>query len=313
MAGLTCLPAAPPPGPKKGRFLMATDGDSHGSVSRLRGTDAQILLDFVSEADALTRAIDTLYEQGQSSRDRALHNAREAVICSAANLNKRVGSVREAVNRQRMLTGERADALAKLSQALDFIAHVLRSSLASNWGYRVTEETAPHEVVQEWNGHWHTIRHTAINMKHWAEGMPDGTEASPRAYAEKDRQGLDEASPTGATGVGNGGMSWQDAKKRAEEHVKAHDGSFPSVKRLAEIVGCSRPTMDKAISNSTYLKARKAEAQNSRPGRHVPLSDAVIEEASERKHNELKKLVDQQNAEKLRDERQALAAKNRRS
>jgi len=109
------------------------------------------------------------------------------------------------------------------------------------------------------------------------------------------------------------GMSWQDALKRAEEHVKAHDGALPSVKRLAEIVGCSRPTMDKAISNSTYLKARKAE--KSQPARTQPLNDISIEQASEQawRDAELAKLVEEQKADQARDDRQEKAAKKRRT
>ena len=43
------------------------------------------------------------------------------------------------------------------------------------------------------------------------------------------------------------GMSWQRAKEKAEEHIRAHQGAFPSVKRLAESVGCSRATIEKAV------------------------------------------------------------------
>ena len=39
-------------------------------------------------------------------------------------------------------------------------------------------------------------------------------------------------------------------KRKPEDHVKAHNGVMPSVKFMAEIVGCSRPTIDKAIGTS---------------------------------------------------------------
>lgn len=152
---------------------LRDQGDAPG-----RCTDAQLLLDFVNEVDALTGAIDTLNDQGEGPQDRVLHGARELVIRSAGSLQKRVGDIRDAVNRQGILTGERKDALANLSRSLDYIAHVLRSSLANSWGYRITEECAPPEVVQEWNGHWHTIRHAAISMKHWAEGMSEAYRGS---------------------------------------------------------------------------------------------------------------------------------------
>jgi len=108
--------------------------------------------------------------------------------------------------------------------------------------------------------------------------------------------------------IGKAGMAWQDAMKRAEEHVRAHGGAFPSVKRLAEIVGCSRPTIDKAIQKSAYLKARRAEAKSKQSGRTVAMSEPAIEEASERQCDNLTDLIAEQEAENARDERQAKAA-----
>lgn len=155
---------------------MATKGKVHDFISQLPATcsDAQTLLDFANEISALTGAIDTLHNQGEGPQDRALHGARERVIHSAGSLKEKVGGIRDALNRQDILTGERKDALANLSKSLDFITHVLLSSLANSWGYRITDECAPPEVVKEWDGHWRTIRHTAINLKHWVEGMNGG-------------------------------------------------------------------------------------------------------------------------------------------
>lgn len=59
------------------------------------------------------------------------------------------------------------------------------------------------------------------------------------------------------------GMSWQEAMRLAEAHVKKHDGAFPGRNELARIIGCSRATMTKAIKQSPYLKARAAEAKKS--------------------------------------------------
>ena len=133
------------------------------------------------------------------------------------------------------------------------------------------------------------------------------------------------ATETGdAVPIGNAGMAWQDAMKRAEEHVRAHDGAFPSVKRLAEIVGCSRPTMGKAIEGSRYLKARKAEKVQS--PRMQRLDDRAVEqtgtaqyEQSKREEHadwhkeDLDRLIAEQAADLARDERQAKASSKGRS
>ncbi len=106
------------------------------------------------------------------------------------------------------------------------------------------------------------------------------------------------------------GMSWRDAMPRAEKHVKAHGGAFPSVKKLAEILGCSRPTIDKAISNSRYLKARQAQAK--KWGHEVPLADVVQDataQTTEGDPSELEALIKAQEVEMSRDERQAIAQK----
>lgn len=149
--------------------------------------DAQILLDFAKESHALTFAIDALYDLGDDAEEREMYGARELVISSAWSLFKKISSVRDAVNRQGLLTSGRKDALADLSRSLDFIAHVLRGSPAKDWGDRITENSAPPEVVKEWNGHWHTIRHTTGNMKHWASGMADTDIASSNNEESKGR------------------------------------------------------------------------------------------------------------------------------
>jgi len=153
--------------------------------------DAEALLVFAKQADILTVAIDRLHNEGEGPDDRVLHSTRELVIRLASDLLNHVGGLRDALSRQDLLTGDRKDALANLSQSLDFIAAVLRGSQANNWGYRITEDRAPHEVVKEWNGHWHTVRHTVINMKHWAEGMAgnDGHVNNPPSKQNRDAKG----------------------------------------------------------------------------------------------------------------------------
>ncbi len=62
------------------------------------------------------------------------------------------------------------------------------------------------------------------------------------------------------------GMTVDEAMRNAEEHVKAHKGVFPGRNKLAEIIGCSRGTLNKAIANSIYLKARQAEHEAAKKG-----------------------------------------------
>jgi len=104
------------------------------------------------------------------------------------------------------------------------------------------------------------------------------------------------------------------AMERAERHVKAHGGAMPSVKRLAELVGTSRPTMDRAMTESTYLRARKAEDRTPRRAREVPLSDELIENTAQTTEptESLEHLIEAQRADQRRDQRQRAAAKSRR-
>ncbi|MCC6229194.1 MAG: hypothetical protein IT432_08220 [Phycisphaerales bacterium] len=70
-----------------------------------------------------------------------------------------------------------------------------------------------------------------------------------------------------------GSMSWQDAMRHAEEHVKKHGGFFPGRNELASIVGCSPATMTKVLKHSPYLKARRAESAGAAKGKEVGSSD----------------------------------------
>lgn len=73
------------------------------------------------------------------------------------------------------------------------------------------------------------------------------------------------------------GMSWEDAKEKAERHVKCNN--YPGVNSLAKIVGCAPSTMSKAIKRSPYLKARKAEHEAERKGvpRETQMNDVVLD------------------------------------
>lgn len=106
------------------------------------------------------------------------------------------------------------------------------------------------------------------------------------------------------------GMSWKNAKGAAERHVKRHDNVFPGVKALARIVGCAPSTMLKAIENSTYLTARKAEhKQAAKNPKEVALTTAILETTplqpeTEPREVALARLTQEQADECMREERQ---------
>ncbi len=120
--------------------------------------------------------------------------------------------------------------------------------------------------------------------------------------------------PTGAPEPTNSGMGWQEAMEKTEAHVKAHHGVIPSVMRLSKIISCSRPTIEKAIKRSSYLKARKAEGDRRGAVREVPLTNAVLEQTPQQTEvgDQLGDLIKEQEADDVRDERQHLAAKRAR-
>lgn len=141
-----------------------------------------------------------------------------------------------------------------------------------------------------------------------------------------------------------GSMSWQDAMRLAEEHVRKHGGFFPGRNELASIVGCSPATMTKVLKNSPYLKARRAEAVQSGTVREVQpsgdLDKRVVESKGEPETADqpaeegepaqpvdayhaggddapqdaeaaLAKLIADQHSDRMREERQRKAAKKR--
>lgn len=107
------------------------------------------------------------------------------------------------------------------------------------------------------------------------------------------------------------GMSVAEAIALAEQHVKDHHGSFPGRNKLAEIIGCSRDTMSKAIKRSPYLNARKAEHEANKKGsnreRQVTgsLDDFAAAGPSENEQAsrdaELDRLMKEQRAEQMRE------------
>ena len=138
-----------------------------------------------------------------------------------------------------------------------------------------------------------------------------------------------------------GSMSWQDAMRHAEEHVKKHGGFFPGRNQLASIVGCSPATMTKVLKHSPYLKARRAESAGAAKGKEVGSSDnlgntradansaqeavdaridagdpldayhAGDDDAPGDRDEAIAKLIAQQRAERTREERQRRSVKKR--
>ena len=123
-----------------------------------------------------------------------------------------------------------------------------------------------------------------------------------RRWREKEQEGNRRS-------IGQHGMSWQKAKKLAEAYVKARKGVYPGFNVLANKIGCGKGTMEKAIQNSTYLTARRAEhnARKRRP-REVPLSDARLEQTPASGET-VDSLAAEQEADRRREERQYRAAR----
>ena len=109
-------------------------------------------------------------------------------------------------------------------------------------------------------------------------------------------------------------MSWEDAKKKAEQYVKRN--GYPGFKPLVRAIGCGVGTLKKAIERSTYLTARKAEHEAKRKGKphETPLTGVVLDNAVQStesdpsdvlasKEARLKELVDEQGVDMRRDAR----------
>lgn len=102
------------------------------------------------------------------------------------------------------------------------------------------------------------------------------------------------------------GMGWKEARIKAEALVKKQGGAWSSVARLAGAVGCSRPTVDKVIRNSAYLKARIAES--GKRCREISMTVALMDgtaQAIEADPGHLAQLIEEQKADAARDGRKA--------
>lgn len=106
------------------------------------------------------------------------------------------------------------------------------------------------------------------------------------------------------------GMSWKKAQEAAERHVKRNKNVFPGVNALARIVGCVPSTALKAIRNSPYLAARKAEhEQAAKKPKEVALTVAILDTTPlqpeiEPREATLARLAQEQADEQVREDRQ---------
>lgn len=222
---------------------------------------------------------------------------------------------------QWLTTDEGQSKLIQLRNGLRTLREDLKEHVAGTRGYQMPmgdrfgsgPPAAPAEHVKRWDDAEMCVCQLgdALDDYIFNASAPTNTEAEDGATTPSHQPKGGSRGQPKETPLGRGGISWQDALERAEKHVKDHDGALPSVKKLAEITGCSRRTMDKAISRSRYLQARKREAEAKRSGRTVPLSDAALEEASQREENELAGLIAEQEADQAREQRQQLAARRR--
>lgn len=117
-----------------------------------------------------------------------------------------------------------------------------------------------------------------------------------------------ELSKPTTDGRGIPGMTWKDAQKAAELHVKRHYNVFPGVNALAKIVGCAPATMSKAIKKSSYLNARYAEHKaKDRKAKEVPLAQEILESTPSQidsQDMELTTLIAEQHADQAREANQ---------
>ena len=226
-----------------------------------------------------------------------------------------------------LMTDEGEPKLVQLRNGLRTMREYLKRHDAGARGYQMPmpdrhgsgPDAAPARDVKRWDESERIVRELGDELDDFlyaasASSAQEGDEEAGEGLAMPPAE--QEAVPQrkGATPTtGAGGMTWEKARDRAEKHVNAHNGVFSNVKRIAEAVGCSRPTLEKAIKKSSYLKARQAEAKAKRSSRTVPLSDGAIDDESERRHNELNSLVAEQQKDKRREEQQAKNAKKRQS
>ena len=211
--------------------------------------DRGVLMEAAGNLSRLSASIDELHEAGQDALDPSLGPIREGVISAAVAVGGSVATLCDALHMQGMLTGERKSDLADLSVALTFIGTVLRHSFAKGYGYRITTESAPTEVVDEWDQHWHTIRHVAKKLNHWADVMADSAPLAEHRQRYGNRQ-------QNTTKRGKKGREkWRDAMGKLLELLDA--GKLTkglTIEQAGRLVGHKETTARTGILRSARLR-----------------------------------------------------------
>ena len=218
--------------------------------------DSSALRSMAAGLARLSDAIDELHETGVGPLDATLRPVRQRIIASAKALAGNTAAVRDAVQRQGMLTGPRKSDLADLAVSLAFISDTLRVSLANNYGFRMTSEMAPEQVVSEWNQHWRTIRHVASRLEHWAGAMESSrssvTENQARS-ADLPATGADDAPTQGAVDPSDEGASSNQPPAGRNPKREPKSPTIPIYpSRAAEIFDMEKRTFLDAIDSGAY-------------------------------------------------------------
>lgn len=104
-------------------------------------------------------------------------------------------------------------------------------------------------------------------------------------------------------------LNGDELRKLAERYVKTHGGVFPGVRPLARILGCPASSLSNAVKASTYLQARKAEAnRDKKKARIGPLSRIDLDHHKQEREpdpdSRLEDLIAEQEADQRADSRQ---------
>ena len=159
------------------------------------------------------------------------------------------------------------------------------------------------EVLERWRHQW-----VALDCEDWVREVV----AHLRQQDLEDATEKDRIADSAATSAVARGMSFHVARERIEKLVMDRGGELPNDTHLAQEIGCSRPTVRKAIRNSRYLRAREAERNRNRKPREKNLTEKNPEQASRSRDAVLKGLIAEQAKDMEREDRQAKAAKRRR-
>lgn len=112
--------------------------------------DAQVLLRFQSEVGDLITALEDLDRQADGMQDLSPSKARDVMMFSAGQLQKRITDVRDALLRHDLLTKGRETVLVELGRAIDHLENILRTRLSTDWVFRRSIDHALEEGLDEW-------------------------------------------------------------------------------------------------------------------------------------------------------------------